>query len=124
MLFNMMGGSAVQTASGSVTTSTRGVATVNCGFRPDLVVFRISTFTSDGDSYENMIALPIAQSQQDNGLSLNNLTWANANWNFVECWPTSITDTGITCTFYGYDASFNGGYASRQTYEWVAVKYT
>lgn len=124
MLFNMIPGNAVQIVSGSVTTSSQGLATINCGFRPDLVIFYISAFTSDGYSYENVIALSINESKQNSGVNLNSMTWADSAWNIIECWPESITDTGITCTFYAYDPSWNGGYVSRQTYSWTAIKYT
>lgn len=114
----------VQKASGRVTTSTKGLATINCGFKPDLVVFFVSTYTSSGDLYENVIVLPIAESKQNSGAALNNIAWASSSGNLIECWPENITSTGISCTFYGYDSSWNEGYASRQTYSWTAVKYT
>lgn len=124
MLFNATGGTAVQVVSGSVTTSRTGTATVDCGFRPDLVVFYVSQFTSDGSLYENVLCLPIAESKTQNGAGLNNLTWESSTFeNIIEVWPDSITDTGVNVTFYRY-ASGSAAAVSRKTYQWTAVKYT
>lgn len=113
----------VKTASGSFTTSTKGVATINCGFKPDLIVIYITTMTSDGTKYENTIGMPIKERKYTSGYTLNNLVWYDAD-NLIEVELTSLTNTGATLLVAGYDSSWNYGYASRKTYSWKAVKYT
>lgn len=116
-------GVAVQTASGSVTTSSRGVATITCGFQPDLIVLYVSTTTIDGEKYENNLALAIAERQYVSGYTLNNLTWYDDE-NLMEVELTSLQSTGATLLVAAYDASWNYGYASRRTFTWKAIKYT
>lgn len=113
----------VQVKTGSITTSSSGTATVNCGFRPDLLVFHIANFNADGESYESVIALPIAASKSSSGKNLDNCAVENSSFaSFIECWPESITNTGVSVGFYRYSSS--PGYVSRKTYNWTAIKYT
>lgn len=114
---------AVQTASGSFTTSTSGVATINCGFKPDLIVIYVTTMTSDGTKYENTIGMPIKERKYTSGYTLNNLVWYDAD-NLVEVELTSVSNTGATLLVAGYNSSWAYGVASRVTYSWKAVKYT
>lgn len=125
MIHSMVGGGGadVQIKTGSITTSTSGTATVNCGFRPDLLVFHIANFSADGESYESVIALPIAASKSSSGKNLDNCAVENSSFaSFIECWPESITNTGVSVCFYRYSSS--PGYVSRKTYSWTAIKYT
>ena len=113
----------VQTASGSFTTTTKGVGTINCGFQPDLIVLYVSTTTVDGVRYENNLSLAIAERKQTSGHTLNNLSWYD-DANLMEVELTSLSGSGATLLLAGYDASWNYGYASRRTFSWKAVKYT
>ena len=117
------GGADVQIATGSITTSNSGTATVNCGFRPDLVVFFVANFTSDGETYESVISLPIAASKKSNGAYLDNCAVENSSFaSFIQCWIDSITNTGVSVGFYRYSSS--PGYVTKKTYNWTAIKYT
>lgn len=124
MIMNMAGGGgSVQVATGTITTSNSGTATVNCGFRPDLVVFHIATFTSEGERYESVIALPIAASKQNNGADLDNCAVENNTFtSFIQCWIDRITNTGVSVGFYRWSSS--PGRVSGKTYSWTAIKYT
>lgn len=114
----------VQIKTGSITTSNSGTATVNCGFKPDLLVFHIATFTADGETYESVISLPFAASKRtDGGANMDNSAVEDSSFtSFIECWPESITNTGVSVGFYRYSSS--PGYVSRKTYNWTAIKYT
>lgn len=112
----------VQTASGSFTTTSKGVGTINCDFQPDLIVIYITTMTSDGTNYENNLSLAIAERKQTS-YTLNNLVWYDSD-NLMEVELTSLSGSGATLLLAGYDASWNYGYASRKTFSWKAVKYT
>lgn len=116
-------GVTVQTASGSFTTTTKGVGTINCGFQPDLIVLYVSTTTDDGVQYENNLSLAIAERKQTSGHTLNNLTWYDDE-HLMEVELTSLSSSGATLLLGGYDASWRYGYASRTTFRWKAVKYT
>lgn len=117
------GGAEVKTATGSITTSSSGTATVNCGFKPDLVIFHIANFTTDGESYESVIALPFEASKSSNGNNMFNCAAENSTFSsFIACWPESITNTGVSVGFYRYSSS--PGYVSNKTYNWTAIKYT
>ncbi|MDD6142755.1 MAG: hypothetical protein PUD16_04560 [bacterium] len=127
MILSMVGGGGgvdVQVKTGSITTGTDGKATVSCGFKPDLVVFFISNFTDDGERYENVVCLPIAESKQSNGAYLSTAAYAdNTMVAYIDCWVESITSTGVKVGFYK-NAQSGAGYVSRKTYNWTAVKYT
>lgn len=117
----------VQVKTGSSTTNSSGNLTVNCGFKPDLVVFHTTTFTESGETYECVISFPFNASKTNNGADLSSLAWAGATAGegyVVEGWVNSITSTGGSFGFYGYSGSWDGAYIKNQTYNWTAVKYT
>ena len=114
----------VRTATGSVRTNNRGQATISCGFRPDLVVFHISQFTSGGEPYENVICFPIAESRKNNGTVLDSMAWNSSLFDMVEGFIESISNTGVTAAFYRYTQTAEATAVSGRTYDWTAVKYT
>ena len=117
----------VQVVTGSSTTNSSGNLTVNCGFKPDLVVFHCTTFTESSETYECVISFPINASKTNNGADLSSLAWAGATGGdgyVVEGWVNSITSTGGSFGFYGYTGSWGGSYTKNQTYNLTAVKYT
>ena len=121
---SMSGGVEVQVATGRITTSSSGTATVSCGFRPDLVVFHIATFASQGENYECVICFPIGASKNNNGANLDSCSWeSGSSTDMIEGWIDSITNTGVSVGFYKWGTSSNG-YLSRKTLQWTAVKYT
>jgi len=108
-------GVTVQKNSGSFTTGTNGSATVNCGFRPDMVYIKGDT----DDGYNNSQAMAFdAESRTGN---LNTAMWASDGAVDI-VWTRSSTGFSVTVTLYDWD--WNGTAASRKTYNYVAVKYT
>lgn len=113
------GGIEVQTTSGSVTTSNSGTATINCGFRPDLVVI----YMGSGGGYETVAAFPIKERKTSS--TLNTVSWnGSSSEDIVDFDMTGVSDTGCSLRATVYGASGSTGSLSRRSLSWRAVKYT
>lgn len=111
------GGIEVLTASGSTTTSSGGKATINCGFKPDLLVLKVGTI----NGYECNLALALTEKWTTKPIDA--VSWYGEEY-FLEAYIDSIGSTSVTLYVEGYDSSWNCGAASNVTFQWKAVKYT
>lgn len=113
------GGVEVQTKSGSFTTNSSGAASVNLGFKPD-VVFITQNQSKDGYRYDAAMDFTAA----------NIDTAALALWTTDDpyhVWSVNLsrTSNGFSILgIYGFKADWGGAYASGKTFQYKAVKYT
>lgn len=107
----------VKTASGSVTTSSSGKATINIGFKPDLLVLKVGTV----NGYECNLTLALTEKWTSSPIDA--VSWYGEDYMY-ECYVSSIGATSTVVYVYAYDSSWNSGSASRITFQWKAVKYT
>lgn len=107
----------VKTASGSVTTSSSGKATINVGFKPDLLVLKVGTV----NGYECNLTLALTEKWTTKPIDA--VSWYGEDY-LYECYVSSIGATSTVVYVDGYDSSWNSGAASRITFQWKAVKYT
>lgn len=114
-------GVSVQVKTGTITTSTSGTATVNCGFKPDLLVFHVGTFNSSG-TYETCIALPFA-TQTNTSAKLDNVCWDSTSDDMFECYVTNVSSTSVGVGFTRWTQSSSAD-LSRKSFNWTAIKYT
>lgn len=113
------GGVDVQTYNGSFTTSSNGTASINCGFKPDLLVF----YTANGNGYECVGALPIKERKTSR--TLNTVAWSPADdASFIDFDLTGLSDTGATVRVSLYSLASNGDPYERKTISYRAVKYS
>ena len=111
-------GVTVQKKTGTFTTSTSGAATVNCGFKPDVVAFD----TGDG-SYARVFP---AVDFNAAGLSSISICHNSSDYNnyVVGVSVVNQTSTGFSITMRNLSYSMATSYISRKTYNYVAIKYT
>lgn len=113
------GGVDVQTYNGTFTTSNNGKASINCGFKPDLLVF----YTANGNGYECVGALPIKERKTSR--TLNTVAWAPTDdISFIDFDLTSLSDTGATVGVYLHSSGVYGEPYARKTISYRAVKYS
>lgn len=112
------GGVTVQSTTGTFTTDGQGNATVNLGFKPDVVRFMCEGVYGkyslesgvDFNISGTTSALVICYKLQD-------------NW-YVE-FPVTRTDNGFVVEYAcGYDISHTETFLQNETYTYSAVKYT
>ena len=112
----------VKTASGTLTTNSSGTATVNCGFRPDLVVINGFTYTYGSDRYEYQLSFCFPA-------KVNGSNYVNA----AEAYSTTYSN-GISAEFTQATNGFSvllerytgSTYASitNTNFNYTAIKYT
>lgn len=123
MIFNMAGGGVeVKRATGTARTNSSGVATINCGFKPDVVLVRMGTYTEDSYNYDGNLAFVFQEKTSGSNYYLTNMTWVSTS-TFVSSTAT-VSDTGCSINVYQYDTSWNGSVYSNKNLSWVAIKYT
>jgi hypothetical protein len=108
------GGVTVQKKSGSFTTS-KGSATIDCGFSPDIFYF---TKNEKDEGYTMSGCFAFAECTNTN---INTTTWDRSD-NLIDAYATRST-SGVTISMYTYDDSWKPSNYSG-TFSYVAVKYT
>lgn len=112
-------GVTVQRKSGTFTTSTSGTATVNCGFKPDLVVVKVGT--SSFDRTQNDPAFAFVESSQTK-LSITSVSKSSS---YIMTTNACTQNTsGFSITMNNISSSFSTAPVSRTTFSYIAVKYT
>ena len=108
----------IQTDSGTFTTDRNGYATVNCGFKPDVVRFTID-HNWNGWKFEG--AIDFASSNYDKIICTD---LYDDDIRLAATYSTTRTDTGFTVEagYRGYE--YNEGALKYQTVTYSAVKYT
>lgn len=112
----------VQKQSGTVTTNSSGGATINCGFKPDMVLVRIATYTESPYNYDSNLAFVFKEKTTGSSYYLANMAWKDSTTLITG--TATVSDTGCTLNLYEYDTSWNGNYFPNETLSWVAIKYT
>ena len=114
-------GTAVERKSGSFTTS-GGMATVSLGFKPDLVVIKLNSYTStsQGYNYNPVLAFPFAEDTRGS-LSCTGIDGVAQNDVTFVCTATS---DGFNAEGYGYTENGDIYTIGTQTMPYIAVKYT
>ncbi len=107
----------VQTASGSVTTTSAGKATMDIGFKPDLLVLKVGTISG----YECNLNLALTEKWTTSKACC--VSWYGDEYMY-EASVDSVGATSTSVYVTGYDSSWNNGAASKITFQWKAVKYT
>lgn len=114
-------GTTVQRKSGSFTTDSNGAATVNCGFRPDVLLITGLYDSNYKCEYHAACVFP----EQKN--SSYDLTMAATTTNFpdgIEFYPERTTN-GFTIEVWGNNVLLGDWYEmADMTFSYVAIKYT
>lgn len=114
------GGVTVQRTSGSVVTDGDGKATVNCGFKPDLVYLHLNE-GKDDEIYSTAAAF---NEEQRTG-RMNLIFWSYSNGSmYVEDMYIEQTDSGFSFELEWNSADWASGAESNMTVYYAAVKYT
>ena len=107
-------GVTVKVVEGSVTTNTSGNATINCGFKPDLIVFT-SNFLHD---------FSVSFYDKSVGIVLYPLVWANEEGKLAECGVT-VTNTGATLSgLVLYGTNWIETVQRSKVLNYTAIKFT
>ena len=114
-------GTDVERKSGSFTTSASGTATVQTGFKPDLLVFKLASYSDGGYQLNPVIALPFAEDSRN---SLLAGAWETTSGGHVVFYNCSATANGFS--FSGYIRGSDGVFYPIESYHitYTAVKYT
>ena len=115
------GGVTIQRASGTFTTDSKGKATVNCGFQPDLVYFQ---FGADKDGF--IFSAAIAFAEESRSGTNNICSWGDAlgdNIAFIDInvWQ-SEQGFYVSINWVTVDWSYKAAVNAQISY--TAVKYT
>lgn len=111
-------GAAVQRKADSFTTDGSGGATVNCGFKPDVVYIKGDRTTEDGVTAENSQAIVFSEDTRS-----NLCTAMYNNEGVVEAFWTR-SDSGFSANMTEYNWDWEASAASGMTFNYVAIKYT
>lgn len=107
-------GGTKQTKTGSFQTSSSGTATVDCGFKPDVVVIYAPEANEDGYEYHTSCCLDVL------GGSIE-IMELNKKLLYFNIWETS---NGFEISSaQTYDFSWNWAQYSRKTLQYEAIKY-
>ena len=109
---------AVQRKTGTVTTDINGLAEINCGFMPDIVVF--TDFFYQNYGYECQAAIAFSEKKNDYHLFASAVSDAFLVGINFEAWQTS-NGFGV----WTFTMSESGVYpVNNLTFPYVAIKYT
>lgn len=114
-------GVTVRRATGTFKTNSSGVATVNCGFQPDVVIIPGFTNSSAG-SYEGQIVVDFAEKSRADKKGLYSTVMDSSN-QIITGYFTQASN-GFSITMSAYDMTFSGGYHTNASYSYIAIKYT
>lgn len=117
-------GVTVQRASGTFTTNNSGNATVNCGFRPDLVFIQIDE--KDGN-YPLSCAAAFAEEARSGSMEIHMIALSDSgDTGWLEEFVMARTTTGFSATvkYYNVDDFSETGTEKNATFNYTAVKYT
>lgn len=115
---SISGPAQAQQYEGTFTTDASGNATVNCGFKPDAVLIKVS----HDDTYECNLNCIFAGAESP-GLTQCAITW-NSDYTSIYEADFSQLSNGFYVEIYGYSANWQSFEIPNATYSFVAVKYT
>lgn len=110
----------VQRYEGTFTTDSDGNATVNCGFKPD-IVFMLNDKAPVSNSRADSMSMVFNEGFDG---SKNNFTLIATSVGPLAASWTAWTSTGFSVSLEQYDFNWNKSKLSNQTISYVAIKYT
>lgn len=111
-------GVTVQRKAGTFKTNSSGVATVNCGWQPDVVYVKGIQDTGDDGTVSNSAAWFAAEENRTNPLTV---MWTTGGLHEM-LWSKS--STGFTVEMMKMDYDFQDSLLTNTTFNYVAIKYT
>lgn len=111
-------GVTVQRKTGTFTTNTSGTATVNVGFQPDVVYIQGSSVTDSGETHSYSQAIVFSEENRTNP---DTVMWHSDGLTDM-IWER--TSTGFSVYVYNWDWDWNDTAANRESFTYVAIKYT
>lgn len=111
-------GVTVQRASGTFTTNSSGTASVDCGFKPDVVLF-IGRHPYNNGLYH--AGVDFYNSELTNMYTL--VTPLNLSFIFTDIFVTQ-TSNGFSVSAKKFDNSFRESIESNRSIDYIAIKYT
>ena len=113
----------VKTSSGTLTTNSSGTATVNCGFKPDLVVITGLTYTYGSEVYEYQLSFCFPLKTGGNNAICTAGGYTNTYSNGIDAEFTQ-TSNGFSVLLTKYSGSGAGSNITNTTFNYTAIKYT
>jgi hypothetical protein len=113
-------GVTVQQNAGTFTTAANGTATINCGFRPDVVIVDKGE-TNNGETFSSAFAFEAVG--RENKINAGLYTYDVASFYLYDIYAQSMENGfNVEISEMDYDFDFhNAGYV---TFNYVAIKYT
>lgn len=109
----------VRTASGTFKTSNKGVATVTCGFQPDVVSITLNE-TYDGEA--DAVAIPFLEYS---GKKITVAMWTTSSSGYLYDFSVSSTTTGFSVTSVTiWDGDWNESTVKNKSFSYTAYKFT
>lgn len=103
---------------GTFTTDSNGVATVNCGFQPDVVYVKGVQDTDGDGTVSNSAAIVFSEENRKGPLTV---MWAVSG---LHEFLWTKTSTGFSVDIMAMDYDFNETLLKNATFNYVAIKYT
>lgn len=123
MIFNMAGGASgteIKEFSGSFRTNSSGAATINCGFKPDIIYIHKN---EKDDQYLYSAAIAFAEENRS-GTPNTALFSTSSTYYLYDIHGTASTN-GATIYVYGLKYSdYSEVVISNTTFYYTAIKYT
>lgn len=121
---NIQKGITVQEASGTAQSDGSGILTINCGFRPDMLILYGEPYYDgeDGATYCPAIGLPLADLEVTADTMIESMMPLGGN--LIAVYPYEVTSNGVTSAMWWMN--FETGYtqASNVSINYKALKYT
>lgn len=113
-------GVTVQQNAGTFTTAANGTATINCGFRPDIVIIDKGE-TNNGETFSSAFAFEAVG--RENKINAGLYVYDVASFYMYDIYAQSMENGfNVEISEMDYDFDFhNAGYV---TFNYVAIKYT
>lgn len=117
------GGTTVQVKTGT-TTFQSGYLTVECGFKPDVIVLDKGEYYNSS-SYGNVYYTAAVDLTDTRTLYGPTLLTNSSQYKFYTFYTATATDTGMWCALYGTTSSWGEtGISSGETFNFTAYKFT
>lgn len=109
----------VQTTSGTFKTSSKGAATVTCGFQPDVVSISMGE-TSGGEVYT--VAIPFLEYS---GKQITAVMWTTSSSGYAYDFSVSSTTTGFSVKSVTiWDSDWDESTVKNKSFSYTAYKFT
>lgn len=109
----------VQTHTGTFMPDSNGIATLNCGFRPDIVFIYLGTYTAEGHTFNSSVCLPLFSDRTN---PVESIAWGDPIDLDAQYYVIASDQTSTGCTIQQYQITGNWGIVRLQGT--VSVPYT